>query len=324
MRTRLGTNQPHCKNGSSRPAKREEAAANSPVFAKLPADAQPAAFDAVLKRADWASAFLDAMQAKKVDVMALGTANAARLRTYPNQPIAKRAGELLDELNPMAKMKKEAIAKLAPIVEQKGDIANGKAMFATACAICHKFGDVGADIGPGLTGMGSHGAGELLTAIVDPNAEVDPSFVTWNFESNDGQFVSGIIAAENPAAITVKSLAGVQEVKVASLKTRTNTGRSLMPEGFEGLGGEAVRDIIAYMQSVDGGKFRIVDLKDAFTASTARTFYIDDRGRGDFDFIKTGTVTFGGVPFNVFAPGKSATGLNAVNLKGGPRRLISR
>ena len=41
----------------------------------------------------------------------------------------------------------------------------------------------GADIGPGLTGMGSHGPAELLTAIVDPNREVDPSFVAWNIEA---------------------------------------------------------------------------------------------------------------------------------------------
>ncbi len=44
-----------------------------------------------------------------------------------------------------------------------------------------------------------------------------------------------------------------------------------MPEGFEGLGGEALRDIIAYMQSVDGGKFR--------TRRPARRVHRDDRAR---------------------------------------------
>ena len=68
--------------------------------------------------------------------------------------------------------------------------------------------------------MGAHGAGELLTAIVDPNAEVDPTFVAWNIETKDGQFYAGIIAAENPTSITLKSLAGVQEVKVAEHQER--------------------------------------------------------------------------------------------------------
>ncbi|MEO8354190.1 MAG: PVC-type heme-binding CxxCH protein, partial [Chthoniobacteraceae bacterium] len=220
----------------------------SEAYSQLPPDVRPTAFDAVLKRADWANAFLDAVQSKKVDPASLGTAATFRLRSYPNQVVAKRATEMLDQLNPTAAAKKEAIAKLSPIVEQPGNPETGKALFNATCAICHKFIDAGADIGPGLTGMGSHGAGELLGAIVDPNAEVDPSFVTWNIEAKDGQIFSGVITAENPSSITLKSLAGVQEIKTADIKSRVNTGRSLMPEGFDGLGGEPLRDIIAYMQ----------------------------------------------------------------------------
>jgi putative membrane-bound dehydrogenase-like protein len=293
------------------------------AFSKLPQEVQPAAFDAVLRRADWSNAFLDAVKAGSVSVAALGPANVARLRTHPDRGVADRAGSMLEELNPGAGAKREVLAKLMPAVGQKGDVAKGKAAFDASCAICHKFGDTGVDIGPGLTGMGTHGAGELLAAIVDPNAEVDPSYVTWNFETTDGQFVSGIIAAENPATITVKSLAGVQEVKVANVKNRVNTGRSLMPEGFEGLGAEVLRDIIAYMQSVDGGRFRTLDLSGAFTASTARGLYLDQQGKS-LEITKGGTFTFGGVPFHVVAPEKSATGLNVISLKGGPEGSFAR
>ncbi len=292
-------------------------------FSKLPADAQSAAFDAVLKRADWTNTFLDAVKAKQVDPMALGPASAYRLRTHPDREVAKRATEMLDELNPMAKMKKETIAKLSHEVDQKGDAAKGKTLFTTTCAICHKFGDGGADIGPGLTGMGTHGTGELLTAIVDPNAEVDPSFVAWNIETKDGQSYAGIIASENPTSVTLKSLAGVQEVKVANIKSRVNTGRSLMPEGFEGLGGEALRDIITYMQSVDGGKFRSVDLSKAFTANTNRGLYLSERNpRDGLKFAKTGHVTVEGIPFNIVSPDKAP--FNVVQLKGGPERSFSK
>jgi type 1 glutamine amidotransferase len=117
-------------------------------------------------------------------------------------------------------------------------------------------------------------------------------------------------------SITLKSLAGVQEIKVANIKTRVNTGRSLMPEGFEGLGGETLRDIIAYMQSVDGGKFRVVDLRDAFTATTALGLYAKPETKGDsFVFKKTGTVDVEGVPFNIVAPEKAP--MNIIVLNGG-------
>jgi putative membrane-bound dehydrogenase-like protein len=285
-------------------------------YGKLSADAQTVAFDTLLKRPEWALAFLDAVASKQVDVTTLGPASAARLRTHPDRAVSKRATEMLDALNPLAKAKKDAIAKLIGTVEQPGDAVKGKAAFTVTCAICHKFGDAGADVGPGLTGMGAHAASELLSAIVDPNAEVDPSFTAWNIETKDGQAFAGIIAAENPAGITLKSLAGVQEIKVKDIKTRVNTGRSLMPEGFEGLGGETLRDIIAYMQSVDGGKFRVVDLRDAFTATTALGLYATQEAKKDtFIFKKTGTVNVEGVPFSIVAPEKAP--MNIIVLNGG-------
>ena len=288
-------------------------------YGKLPKEVQGVAFDTLVKRADWTLAFLDVLKANGVDVTTLGPTAAGRLRTHPDKGVAKKATELLTELSPVAKAKKEAIAKLLPVVEGKGDPVKGKALFTTSCAICHRFGDGGAEIGPGLTGMGSHGAAELLGTIIDPNAEVDPTFYTWNLETKDGQFYAGVIASENAASITLRSLAGVQEVKVADLKTRVNTSRSLMPEGFESLGGEGLRDIIAYMQSVDGGKFRVLDLKGAFTTNTGRGLYNSAVAKGEsFDFNKVGTVSVEGIPFSVVAPEKAAGGSNIVVLKGGP------
>ncbi len=292
------------------------------AFAQLPPEARTVAFDTLLKRADWSDAFLDVLQAKTVEVASLGPANAYRLRTHADKKVANRAGKLLDELNPLAKAKKDAIAKLMPEVEKKGDPAKGKVLFNTTCAVCHNFNGFGANIGPGLTGMGSHGPSELITAIVDPNAEVDPSFVAWNLETKDGQLFNGVIESENPTTITLKSLAGVQQVKVAEIKKRENTGRSLMPEGFDGLGGEALRDIIAYMQSVDGGRFRTLDLRDAFTASTTTGLYnSQDAKKDSFEFTKTGTVKIGEVPFNVVSADKAPR--NILVLKGGPEKSYS-
>ena len=300
-------------------------AALAAAYAKLPTDVQPAAFDAVLKRADWTNAFLDAVQTKKIDTTTLGPANAFRLRAHPDKAVAKRATAMLDELNPQVKAKKDLVAKLLPIAEQKGDAEHGKQLFTTTCTICHNFHGVGADIGPGLTGMGAHGAEELLVAIVDPNAEVDPSFVQWNIETKDGQAYAGVIAAENPTSITLKSLAGVQQVKTADIKSRVNTGRSLMPEGFDGLGGEALRDIITYLQSVDGGQFRVVDLRGAFTASTSGGLYVSQENKRDtFEFAKSGTVNVDGVPFSIVTPEKAAGAANILVLKGGPEKSFAK
>jgi putative membrane-bound dehydrogenase-like protein len=292
-------------------------------FAKLPAEAQTVAFNAVVKRADWSIAFLDAIKAKTVDVAVLGPANVFRLRSHPDKEVSQRANAMLDTLMPGMKEKAEMIAKLLPEVEKKPNLEMGKTMFTVQCATCHKFGNAGAEVGPNLTGMGAHGAGELLAAIVDPNAEVDPSFTAWNIETKDGQAFAGVIARENPTSLFLKFQGGEKEIKTADIKTRINTGRSLMPDVLGQLGPEMMRDIIGYMQATDGGKYRTLDLRNAFTASTSLGLYNKQEITGDsFRFRKTGTVPVDGVPFNVVAPNRSPQ--NVIVLKGGPPGSFSK
>jgi type 1 glutamine amidotransferase len=97
-----------------------------------------------------------------------------------------------------------------------------------------------------------------------------------------------------------------------------------MPEGFEGLGPEALRDMLAYICAGDAGRFRMLDLKDAFTASTDRGFYLDDGPGRSLNIEKAGVRTFGGVPFNVVTPDRSPNGRNIINLKGGPAGSYSK
>ena len=287
------------------------------VYPKLPAEAQTVAFSALLKRADWSLALLDAINAKTLDPAVLGPANTFRLRSHPDRKVSDRANAMLDALMPGAKEKAEVIAKLLPEVEMKPNLENGKLMFTTQCSTCHKFGDGGAEVGPNLTGMGAHGAGELLSAIVDPNAEVDPSFTAWNFETKEGQSFAGIIARENPSGVFVKFQGGEKEIKTADMKTRINTGRSLMPDVFGQLGPEILRDIIGYMQATDGGKFRTLDLRQSFTTTTSLGLYQNQEMKDQsLHFTKTGTVPVNGVPFNVVAPEKAPK--NIMVLKGGP------
>jgi putative heme-binding domain-containing protein len=159
---------------------------------------------------------------------------------------------LLDKLMPGAKEKAEIIAKFLPEVSKPGDAANGKVMYAAACAVCHKFGDVGKlDVGPTLTGMGSHGAAELLVHIIDPNREVDPTYWQWNITTKKGETLAGVITTENNASLTLRNQGGDTEIRKEDIAARVNTNRSLMPEGLDGLGPANLRDILTYMKVTD-------------------------------------------------------------------------
>ena len=140
--------------------------------------------------------------------------------------MAQQASTLLDALTPQARQRAEVVAALTPEVEKPGDAAKGKVLFTAACASCHKLGDVGKDIGPPLTGMGAHGRAELLGHIVDPNREVDPSFWQWNVTTKKGETLTGMIASENAASLTLRSPpATSRSRRTTSPPARTRGGR---------------------------------------------------------------------------------------------------
>jgi len=48
--------------------------------------------------------------------------------------------------------------------------------------------------------MGAHGPAELLVSVLDPNREVDPSFVAVDIETKDSETYSGVVVNENAPA----------------------------------------------------------------------------------------------------------------------------
>jgi putative membrane-bound dehydrogenase-like protein len=282
------------------------------------------AFDAILKRPEASLALLAAIQDGKIDPKEIGPGNIARLRTHPNKQVAKQANAMVGKLNPNAKAKNELIAQLVPEVEKPGDAVKGKAMFTALCAICHRLGDLGQrDVGPQLTGMGAHGPAELLVHIIDPNREVDPSFWAWNITTKKGETLAGVIITENQASLTLRNQTGDFEIKKDDIATRENTRRSLMPEGLEALGAETLRDILAF---ICGGeqKFRVVDLREAYTADSRRGLFASEEATGDtVHFAKFGNITADEVPWFIMDPAKSATGANLIVLKGGGKNNVA-
>ncbi|MES2694921.1 MAG: PVC-type heme-binding CxxCH protein, partial [Verrucomicrobiota bacterium] len=207
-------------------------------------------FEQLLKRPESAHALLAAIKSGRISVADVGPGNLDRLRTHPNRRVAKDAVTVLDGAGAVSAEKIDLIAKLLPEIQQPGDVANGRTLFGAACAVCHKFGDVGLrDVGPPLAGIGAHPVPELLAHIVDPNRQVEPNFWQWNITTKKGETFVGVVANENNTTLTLRNQGGDTEIKKDDIVTRDNTRRSLMPEGFEGLGAAGLRDIVAYLTS---------------------------------------------------------------------------
>ena len=284
-------------------------------------------FSALAGRAEWAGLVLDALEAKSLSAMQLGPMQVSQLVRHPDADTAKRAVAVLAKLNAGSNpAKDDLIAKLRPEVEKPGDVAKGKELFTSVCQTCHKVGNVGNEFGPNLQGIGSHPAAELLVHIVDPNRMVDDEHRTWNFKMKDGTQYSALIGSENPTFVKLKLPGGLSaELKVADIVSRERSPNSLMPEGFESLGAEGLRNVIAYLRSVaispEGvtiGRFRLLDLGTAFTASTDTGLYASKNAKRDtLPFKKYGQVEANGVPYKIVDPKSAKDGLNVIVLKGG-------
>jgi uncharacterized protein len=275
-------------------------------------------FDQLLRRPESTMALLGALEARTITPATLGPVNVARLRTHPNRDVARRASMLLEKLNPAIKTQNDIIAALTPEVEKPGDAAKGKTLFSGTCASCHRLGDVGkSEVGPPLNGIGAHGRASLLTQIIDPNREVDPSYWQWNITMKKGDTLAGIIAAENATGLTLRGPNGDVEVKKDEIATRENTRLSVMPEGLEALGAEALRDILTFIEG-DAGRYRVVDLRGTYTADSRRGLRREDERDETVTLHRFGDVTVAGVPFFVMDPARAPDGMNLIALKGGP------
>lgn len=294
-----------------------------PLTAALPdlsAAGQTAAFEVLVSRAGWANDVLDALQSRALKPETLGPAKLSKLRLHSDPATAKRAAKVMEEVgggtNPA---KDDLIAKLQPEIESKpGDAAKGKQLFATACAICHRLNGEGKEVGPVLDGIGVHGIHELLVHIVDPSRVVDNEHRTWNLALKNGQFATGLIARENERSLTLRMAGGVeQEIKITDIKTRQDSGLSLMPEGLEALGADGLRDILAYLGG-GSSKYRAVNLGGSFTTDTRQGLYNSREAKEDtVQPRKYGVVTVEGVPFSLPDPTTTPTGGNVIVLKNG-------
>jgi putative heme-binding domain-containing protein len=170
-------------------------------------------------------------------------------------------------------------------------------------------------VAPNLTGMGAHGVADLLVHIVDPNRQVEPNFYSTSIETKDDLSYDGIIARENRSELVLRNATGDFTIRKDDIRNRRSTGLSLMPEGFESLGGEGLRDLLAFI-CADEQRFRILDLSSAFTVNNAKGVYLSqDNAEDGTAFQHYGLIKVGEVPFDVVSPQRAVA--NAVVLKGG-------
>ncbi len=225
------------------------------VYSTLSAEEKGDAVATLAARKEYALALLDAVEAKAVPRADVSAFAARQMFALADAKLTERLKTVWGEVRETAADKLKAIAKykaqLTPATLKAANLSNGRAVFAKACAQCHKLFGEGGTIGPDLTGSNRTDLDYLLANLIDPSAEVGRDFRMSVVRTTDSRVMTGIVVERTAARLVVQTATDKLVVAAEDVESVKDSSLSIMPEGqLDVLTREQVRDLFAYL----GGK----------------------------------------------------------------------
>ena len=126
------------------------------MYSRLTPAEQQDAIQTMTARPAFALALLDAIDRKQIPRQDVSALIIRQLLALEQTAVTDRLREVWGEIRPPSADKKERIeqfkSQLNADVLKAADLANGRSIFSTKCATCHKLFDAGSKLGPELTG----------------------------------------------------------------------------------------------------------------------------------------------------------------------------
>jgi putative membrane-bound dehydrogenase-like protein len=211
------------------------------------------ALDVLLSRPQLTLELLKALEAGTVATTDLDASRRDRLTHSKNRQVQQSAIKILGDS--VASDRESVVKSFQDVLSLSGDVSRGQKVFEQNCATCHRKGRLGNDIGPNLASVVGWTSDALLTAILDPNKQVEPRYQSYTVTLSSGEALFGVITADSGGTLSVKQLdAKERTVARTDVRSVAGTGRSLMPDGFESaLDRQALADVIRFLQSPNVG-----------------------------------------------------------------------
>ncbi|MGB4708856.1 MAG: PVC-type heme-binding CxxCH protein [Fuerstiella sp.] len=200
-------------------------------YSKLPQAAKAKLSNRILAAPDAALLFLQTLQAQQIELQLVPAALIQGLRRHRDSRVAALAKSVL----PTEVTRESVIAAYQSAINQPGDRQKGHAVFMKTCSTCHLSHEgQGKVLGPAITTFSKAGRESLLTNIFHPNKEVAAQYQAYQFVTDDGKVLAGIIKSETVTDVTLEMLGGITTTFPRKIVVEMkNQGVSLMPEGLE-------------------------------------------------------------------------------------------
>jgi putative membrane-bound dehydrogenase-like protein len=218
---------------------------------KLTPASQKAAVAVMLRKPAWTASLLNGLDKSGIDQRDIANEQWQALTTYPDERLAAKARVVQKAVGrPPTADRREVVEKFIHLADEKGDIEAGKQVFEKNCRVCHTLDGAGGKVGPELTGVGARPKSDILMQILDPNRSVEGTFREWTATTKDGEFVSGRLMTETATTVELIDATGKNHLLQRSdLKNLTVSERGVMPEGFESLKPEELRDVVEFVST---------------------------------------------------------------------------
>ena len=257
----------------------------------------------LLSRPSWTTILLDGIEKKKIDGGDLPLDEQQKLINDADSALAARAKKILANRGIVVNADRQKLVdEFMPVTQHRGDFAKGKLVFEQNCIKCHFHGDIGAKIGPDLTGIAVRTKVEILLQVLNPNRAVEGNYQQYNLTTEDGRTFNGLLVADNRTSVEILDAEGKRHVVLReNIDSLVNTKKGLMPEGFEKLGPDGITDLLEFLTT--RGKYLPLSIEKVATAVSTKGMFNnpdDDLERLIFPDWEPKTVF--GVPFHLVDP----------------------
>lgn len=208
------------------------------------------ALTAWMSREPWAFDLVQRLERKELTTSVLDTTQRALLIKHDSKRINQLARKVF---NSASSSRSTIIENYRPALSLTGDPVQGHQVFTKVCAVCHKRGSDGQDLGlgPDLATVVQHPPEKLLASILDPSADIQPGFSPYTCTLSTGIQIHGLLVSETANSIEMKFADGKKKTVLRNqIEGLHGQNISFMPEGLEAvLNHQQMADLIAYLRT---------------------------------------------------------------------------
>ncbi len=150
-----------------------------------------------------------------------------------------------------------SVVRPEQILALSGDLARGQRVFfenaGVSCKNCHRILKDGKEVGPELTTIGKKlTRAQLLESMLEPSKLIDPKYVTYVAETDDGRLQTGLLVTMDENEVVLKD-AQDKLIRISSkqIEHLVPQRQSLMPDLLlRDMSAQQVADLLAYLSSL--------------------------------------------------------------------------